>query len=218
HEAGHAVCGWFLEHAHPLVKVSIVPRGVAALGYAQYLPKEQFLYTTEQLNDQIVGLFGGRAAEELIFGRVSTGAQNDLERITKMAYSMISIYGMNSNVGNVSFHDSQSEHTMVKPYSDATALMIDQEVRKIIEGQYQRAKDLLTQHMNELKALAEELLKKEVLFKDDLERLIGKRPYDDNQTQDVLPAADSLPVSEALRNENNQSSSISSQATEATDD
>jgi AFG3 family protein len=203
HEAGHAVCGWFLEHAHPLVKVSIVPRGVAALGYAQYLPKEQFLYTTEQMNDQLVGLFGGRAAEELIFGRVSTGAQNDLERITKMAYSMISIYGMNGKVGNVSFHDSQQEYTMSKPYSDATAEMIDREVRIMIEEQYNRAKDLLRSRMSELKALAEELLKKEVIFKDDLERLIGKRPYDDNQTTDVQPAADSLPVSEALKNKEN---------------
>ncbi len=203
HEAGHAVCGWFLEHAHPLVKVSIVPRGVAALGYAQYLPKEQFLYTTEQMNDQLVGLFGGRAAEELTFGRISTGAQNDLERITRMAYSMISIYGMNPEVGHVSFHDSQQEYTMTKPYSDATAQLIDQEVRNIIGKQYLRAKELLTKHMVELNALAEELLKKEVLFKDDLERIIGKRPYEDSQTLDVLPAADSLPVSEALRNKDN---------------
>lgn len=203
HEAGHAVCGWFLEHAHPLVKVSIVPRGVAALGYAQYLPKEQFLYTTEQMNDQLVGLFGGRAAEELIFGRISTGAQNDLERITKMAYSMISIYGMNGKVGNVSFHDSQQEYSMSKPYSEATAEMIDREVRTMIETQYERAKDLLRQHMTALNDLAQELLKKEVLFKDDLERLIGKRPYDDNQASDVLPAADSLPVSEALKNKEN---------------
>lgn len=203
HEAGHAVCGWFLEHAHPLVKVSIVPRGVAALGYAQYLPKEQFLYTTEQMNDQLVGLFGGRAAEELIFGRISTGAQNDLERITKMAYSMVSIYGMNNKVGNVSFHDSQQDYAMSKPYSDTTAELIDKEVRGIIEAQYVRAKDLLQEHMDELRVLAEELLKKEVLYKDDLERLIGKRPFEDNQTSDLLPAADSLPVSQALKNKEN---------------
>jgi AFG3 family protein len=200
HEAGHAVCGWFLEHAHPLVKVSIVPRGVAALGYAQYLPKEQFLYTTEQMNDQLVGLFGGRAAEELIFGRVSTGAQNDLERITKMAYSMISIYGMNSKVGNVSFHDSQQEYATQKPYSEATAEMIDREVRIMIDTEYQRAKSLLSEHMSELTALAQELLRKEVIYKDDLERLIGKRPFDETQPGDVMPAADSLPVSEAIKN------------------
>src|SRR5690606_24682601 len=132
HEAGHAVCGWFLEHAHPLIKVSIVPRGVAALGYAQYLPKEQYLYTTEQMNDQMVALFGGRAAEELIFGQISTGAQNDLERITKMAYSMISIYGMNKNLGHISFYDGQQEYPMGgKPYSEETAKIIDEEVRAL---------------------------------------------------------------------------------------
>jgi AFG3 family protein len=196
-----------LEHAHPLIKVSIVPRGVAALGYAQYLPKEQFLYTTEQMNDQIVGLFGGRAAEELTFGRISTGAQNDLERVTKMAYSMISIYGMNNKVGNVSFHDGQQEYTMTKPYSDATAELIDQEVRNIIDVQYNRAKALLKEHIHHLNALAEELLNKEVLFKDDLERIIGKRPYDDhNHASDVLPAADSLPVSEVLKNKDSAQS------------
>lgn len=203
HEAGHAICGWFLEHAHPLVKVSIVPRGVAALGYAQYLPKEQFLYTTDQMNDQIVGLFGGRAAEELTFGRISTGAQNDLERVTKMAYSMVAIYGMTGNVGHISFHDSRQEHAMTKPYSEATAEMIDQEVRNIVQTQYQRAKELLSKHMDALNKLAEELLSKEVLFKDDLERLIGPRPFDDSQTSDVQPAANSLPVSEALRNKEN---------------
>lgn len=200
HEAGHAVCGWFLEHDHPLVKVSIVPRGVAALGYAQYLPKEQYLYTTEQMNDQLVGLFGGRAAEELIFGRISTGAQNDLERITKMAYSMISIYGFNGKVGNVSFHDSSAEYATQKPYSEATAEMIDREVRIMIEREYERAKSVLREHLGELTLLAEELLSKEVIFKDDVERILGKRPFDDNQTTDVLPATDSLPVSEALKN------------------
>jgi cell division protease FtsH len=199
HEAGHAICGWFLEHAHPLIKVSIVPRGVAALGYAQYLPKEQFLYTTEQMNDQLVGLFGGRAAEELIFGRISTGAQNDLERITKMAYSMVAIYGMTGNVGNISFHNGQQEYSTTKPYSEATAEMIDQEVRNILNIQYNRAKELLQKHLDSLKALAGELLKKEVLFKDDLERLIGPRPFDDPHVGDVLPATDSLPVSESLK-------------------
>lgn len=217
HEAGHAVCGWFLEHAHPLIKVSIVPRGVAALGYAQYLPKEQFLYTTEQMNDQLVGLFGGRAAEELIFGRISTGAQNDLERVTKMAYSMVAIYGMNGHVGHVSFHDSQQEYSMSKPYSEATSEMIDQEVRLIIQTQYERAKKVLSDHMTELRALAEELLKKEVLYKDDLERLIGKRPYEDSQATDVQPAADSLPVSEALKNPEkvNQSTTVDSITTDS---
>ena len=187
HEAGHAVCGWFLEHAYPLVKVSIVPRGVAALGYAQYLPKEQYLYTTDQMRDQIVALFGGRAAEELIFGKISTGAQNDLERVTKMAFSMISIYGMNEKVGNVSYHDAQQEYNMQKPYSEETAKMIDQEVRILIAGEYERTKELLGQHMDALKALASELLNKEVLFKDDLERLIGKRPYEEMSPNEGIP-------------------------------
>ena len=187
HEAGHAVCGWFLEHAYPLIKVSIVPRGVAALGYAQYLPKEQYLYTVEQMQDQIVALFGGRAAEELIFGKISTGAQNDLERITKMAYSMVTIYGMNAKVGNISFHDGQQEYNMSKPYSEETAKIIDEEVRELIMGQYDRTKELLKHHIGHLNALAEELLKKEVLFKDDLERLIGKRPYEDMTPNEGIP-------------------------------
>ncbi|MBS1687686.1 MAG: ATP-dependent zinc metalloprotease FtsH [Bacteroidetes bacterium] len=187
HEAGHAVCGWFLEHAFPLIKVSIVPRGVAALGYAQYLPKEQYLYTIAQMQDQMVALFGGRAAEELIFGQISTGAQNDLERITKMAFSMISIYGMNDKIGNVSYHDGQQEYNMSKPYSEETAKLIDQELRIMIAAQYDRTKQLLTQHMDALKALATELLKKEVLYKDDLERLIGKRPYEDMTPNEGIP-------------------------------
>lgn len=187
HEAGHAVCGWFLEHAHPLIKVSIVPRGVAALGYAQYLPKEQYLYTTQQMNDQMVALFGGRAAEELIFGQISTGAQNDLERITKMSYSMVSIYGMNNKVGNISYYDGQQEYASTKPYSEETAKIIDEEVRILIAEQYVRTKELLSKHMHHLKALAEELLKKEVLYKDDLERLIGKRPYEDMTPNEGIP-------------------------------
>lgn len=187
HEAGHAICGWFLEHAHPLIKVSIVPRGVAALGYAQYLPKEQYLYTLEQMQDQMVALFGGRAAEQITFGKVSTGAQNDLERITKMAYSMVSIYGMNEKVGNISYYDGNQEYSATKPYSEETAKLIDEEVRALIAEQYERAKDLLSQHKHHLNALAEELLRKEVLFKDDLERLIGKRPYEDMSPNEGIP-------------------------------
>ncbi|MBS1490289.1 MAG: ATP-dependent zinc metalloprotease FtsH [Bacteroidetes bacterium] len=178
HEAGHAVAGWFLEHADPLVKVSIVPRGVAALGYAQYLPKEQFLYQTEQLIDEMCMAFGGRAAEEIVFGKISTGALSDLERITKMAYSMVTVYGMNREIGNVSFYDSkQSDYTFNKPYSDATAEKIDQEAKKIIESAFERTKKLLNDHRNELEIIAKELLRKEILFQSDLERLIGKRPF-----------------------------------------
>ncbi|MDX5338498.1 MAG: ATP-dependent zinc metalloprotease FtsH [Cyclobacteriaceae bacterium] len=183
HEAGHAVAGWFLEHADPLVKVSIVPRGVAALGYAQYLPKEQFLYQTEQLIDEMCMTLGGRAAEEIVFGKISTGALSDLERITKMAYSIVSVYGMNEKLGNVSFYDSKSDgYKMTKPYSEATAEMIDQEVSKLIQFAYERTLELLKKHRNELETLANELLEKEILFQSDLEKLIGKRPFEKETT------------------------------------
>ncbi len=178
HEAGHAVSGWYLKHAHPLLKVTIVPRGIAALGYAQYIPKEQYLYTTEQLIDEMCMTLGGRAAEDIIFGKISTGAQNDLERITKMSYAMVSVYGMNDKVGNVSFHDSQGEYNFQKPYSDETAQLIDEEVRKLIDTAYKRTKDLLVEKRHELETIAKALLEKEILFKSDLEDLIGKRPFD----------------------------------------
>ena len=179
HEAGHAVAGWYLEHADPLVKVSIVPRGTAALGYAQYLPKEQYLYTFEQLSDEMCMTLGGRAAEQIIFGKVSTGALSDLERITKVAYSMVTIYGMNDKVGNVSFYDPQGgEYNFTKPYSEATSQTIDEEVRKIIEEAYQRTIKLLSDKSEELEILAQQLLEKEVLFQADLEKLIGKRPFE----------------------------------------
>ncbi|QQS29504.1 MAG: ATP-dependent zinc metalloprotease FtsH [Sphingobacteriales bacterium] len=190
HEAGHAIIGWFLRYAHPLLKVTIIPRGVAALGYAQYIPKEQYLYTTEQLLDEMSMTLGGRAAEEIVFGRISTGAQNDLERITKMAYAMVAIYGMNLKVGNVSFHDAENEYSFQKPYSDETARMIDEEVRTMINTAYERTKALLIEKRQQLELLAQELLKKEILFKDDLERLIGKRPYDEHPTDKLLEAAE----------------------------
>ncbi|GAB5523598.1 MAG: ATP-dependent zinc metalloprotease FtsH [Roseivirga sp.] len=178
HEAGHAVAGWFLEHADPLVKVSIVPRGVAALGYAQYLPKEQFLYQTEQLIDEMCMTLGGRAAEEIIFGKISTGALSDLERVTKVAYSIVTVYGMNDKIGNVSFYDSkQNDYAFNKPYSEATAKVIDEEVKKIITDAYDRTKNLLTDKKEQLEILAKELLKKEIIFQSDLEGLIGKRPF-----------------------------------------
>jgi AFG3 family protein len=181
HEAGHAICGWFLEHADPLVKVSIVPRGVAALGYAQYMPREQYLYTVEQLSDGISMALGGRAAEEIVFGKISTGAQNDLERITKMAYAMVTIYGMNGKVGNLSYYDPQNEYGFQKPYSEDTAKMIDEEVRKLVEKEFTRTKDLLTAKKTQLELLATRLLEKEILFQADLEELLGKRPFDMKQ-------------------------------------
>ncbi|QEH40336.1 ATP-dependent zinc metalloprotease FtsH [Chitinophaga sp. XS-30] len=185
HEAGHAICGWYLEHANPLVKVTIVPRGVAALGYAQYLPKEQYLYNTEQLLDDMCMTLGGRAVEDLVFGKVSTGAQNDLQVITRMAYAMVTVYGMNEKIGNVSFYDPNSDQAFTKPYSEETAKMIDHEVRLLIEKAYNRTKALLADKMDNVKMLAQELLKKEVLYKDDLERLIGKRPYDTHKEHQV---------------------------------
>lgn len=191
HEAGHAVAGWYLEHADPLVKVSIVPRGVAALGYAQYLPKEQFLYQTEQLLDEMCMALGGRAAEEIIFGKVSTGALSDLERITKMAYSIVTVYGMNDKVGNLSFYDSkQSEYNFTKPYSEATAELIDKEVKSLIEDAYQRTKDLLLEKREELETIAKQLLEKEILFQSDLERLIGKRPFERKTTYEAFTDGD----------------------------
>ena len=183
HEAGHAVAGWFLEHADPLVKVSIVPRGVAALGYAQYLPKEQFLYQTEQLFDEMCMTMGGRAAEELTFDKISTGALSDLERVTKMAYSIVTMYGMNDKIGHVSFYDpKQGDYSFTKPYSEATAETIDEEVRKLITNAYQRTKKLLSERSEELEIIARELLEKEIIFQSDLERLIGKRPFEKQTT------------------------------------
>ncbi|HLP34091.1 MAG TPA: ATP-dependent zinc metalloprotease FtsH, partial [Bacteroidia bacterium] len=190
HEAGHAIAGWFLEHADPLVKVSIVPRGIAALGYAQYLPKEQYLYTVEQLMDGICMTLGGRVAEDIIFGRISTGAQNDLERITKMAYAMVSIYGMNAKVGNVSFNDPQGEYGLTKPYSDNTAQMIDQEVRNLIQSAYDRTKNLLLEKRDLLEALTQQLLKKEIIFQSDLEGILGKRPFDHKTTYQEYMTSD----------------------------
>jgi cell division protease FtsH len=178
HEAGHAVAGWYLEHADPLVKVSIVPRGIAALGYAQYLPKEQYLYQTDQLLDDMCMALGGRAAEEIVFGKISTGALSDLERITKLAYSIVSVYGMNKNIGNISFFDSkQSDYNFTKPYSDSTAEKIDSEVKRIVDNAYERTKNLLLEKKEQLEKIAKKLLEKEILFQNDLEELIGKRPF-----------------------------------------
>ena len=197
HEAGHAIAGWFLEHADPLVKVSIVPRGVAALGYAQYLPKEQFLYTTEQLLDGMCMTLGGRVAEDIVFNKISTGAQNDLERITKLSYAMVTIYGMNAKVGNVSFNDTQGEYQFNKPYSEKTSEMIDIEVRLQIDSAYQRTKQLLTEKRDGLEKLAEKLLEKEILFQSDLEEILGKRPFENRTTYDeFVNGHETAPVSD----------------------
>jgi cell division protease FtsH len=196
HEAGHAVSAWFLEHASPLVKVSIVPRGVAALGYAQYLPKEQYLYTYGQLFDMMCTALGGRVAEEVVFGEVSTGAQNDLERITQNAYAMVTLYGMNSRVGQVSFRGDDSEYSFGKPYSEETARIIDEEVRKIITHAYERTKAILTERRDALEAIAQELLAKEVIFKEDVERLIGERPHG-RDSEVLIPLLEDEPANAA---------------------
>lgn len=175
HEAGHAVVGWYLEHAEPLLKVSIVPRGTAALGFAQYLPNENVLMTTEQMNDMMAMALGGRAAEQVMLGKISTGAQNDLERVTRSAYSQVAIYGMNPVVGLLSF--PPEEGRIDKPYSEATAQLIDGEVRGLVDKAYKRTLGLLTDKKHLVEAMAQALLEKEVLNLEELEALLGKRPY-----------------------------------------
>jgi AFG3 family protein len=184
HEAGHAIAGWFLEHADPLVKVSIVPRGVASLGYAQYLPNERFLVAKEELMDDMILSMGGRVAEDIVFGKITTGALSDLERITRLAYGMVKIYGMNEKVGNVSFYDPHGENQFNKPYSDTTAELIDSEVRNLVELVYAKTKTLINEHREGLEKVASKLLEKEVLFQSDLEDLLGKRPFEGRTTYD----------------------------------
>jgi cell division protease FtsH len=176
HEAGHATVSWLLEYASPLLKVTIIPRG-RALGAAWYLPEERQITTREQLLDEMAYALGGRAAEQLVFGKISTGALSDLEKITKQAYAMVSFFGMSDKVGNVSFYDStgQSDYGFTKPYSEKTAEVIDQEVKQIIEESYVRAQEVLKNNIRGLTELAELLLEKEVIFSEDLERIFGKR-------------------------------------------
>ena len=186
HEAGHATISWLLEFAHPLVKVTIVPRG-QSLGAAWYLPDERSITTTEQLLDQMCSALGGRAAEEITFGKISTGALSDLEKVTKQAYAMVSIYGLNKRLGNVSFYDSQGRDAFTKPYSEDTSRIIDEEVSKLIEQQYQRALDTLKANEDKLILLAEKLLKTEVIFKEDLELIFGKRVWDKELEEEIVP-------------------------------
>ncbi len=185
HEAGHAVISWLLEYAHPLVKVTIVPRG-KALGAAWYLPEERQLTTSAQILDEMCSALGGRAAEELIFNQISTGALNDLEKVTRQAYAMVSYFGMSSKLGNISFFDSsgQSEYSFHKPYSEKTAELIDREASLIVEEQYNRAKKILTENKEKHSRLAELLLEKEVIFSEDLEKIFGKR----KGPQHVIPS------------------------------
>ena len=185
HEAGHATVSWLLQHAHPLLKVTIVPRG-KALGAAWYLPQERQITTKDQLLDQMCSVLGGRAAEEIVFGEISTGAQNDLERATKQAYAMVSIYGMSDKVGMLSYYDStgQSDFSFTKPYSEKTAELIDAEVKDMVSAAYERAKQLLSDHREQHRQVAELLIEREVIFSDDLENILGKRPWtEEEETQ-----------------------------------
>lgn len=185
HEAGHATVSWLLQYAHPLLKVTIVPRG-KALGAAWYLPQERQITTKDQLLDQMCSVLGGRAAEEVVFGEISTGAQNDLERATKQAYAMVSIYGMSDKVGMLSYYDStgQSDFSFTKPYSEKTAELIDAEVKNMVSAAYERAKQILSDHREQHRQVAELLIEREVIFSDDLEHILGKRPWaDEEETQ-----------------------------------
>ena len=187
HEAGHATASWLLQHAHPLLKVTIVPRG-KALGAAWYLPQERQITTKEQLLDQMCSILGGRAAEELVFGQISTGAQNDLERATKQAYAMVTIFGMSDKIGNLSYYDStgQSDYSFTKPYSEKTAELIDTEVKNLVETAYARAKQILSEHREQHRQVAELLIEREVIFSDDLERILGKRPWKEEEEEEQL--------------------------------
>jgi cell division protease FtsH len=180
HEAGHATVSWMLEHAAPLVKVTIVPRG-RSLGAAWYLPEERQIVRTEQILDEMCAALGGRAAEKVIFNKISTGALSDLEKVTKQARSMVTVYGLNDKIGNLTYYDSsgQNEYGFTKPYSDTTAQVIDKEISNIIESQFKRAISLLKKHKKKLVELADYLLEKEVIFKEDLVRIFGDRPFDD---------------------------------------
>jgi cell division protease FtsH len=203
HEAGHALTSWYLEHAHPFIRVTIIPRS-ESLGHALYLPKEKYLTIKEELADRICVSLGGRAAEKIIFNQISTGALSDLDHVTQIAYSMVTVYGMSEKVGNVSFY-RMAQQSYEKPYSAETSRLIDEEVRAIIDEQYQRAIDLLNSKKSELDLLAKELLEKEVLHKDDLIKLFGKRPWDEEREKEVAhheaPSDDTLLPNEVTSEE-----------------
>ena len=213
HEAGHATISWLLQYAHPLVKVTIVPRG-QSLGAAWYLPEERSITTTEQILDQMCSALGGRAAEQLTFGKISTGALSDLEKVTKQAYAMVSIYVLNERLGNISFYDSQGRDSFTKPYSEDTARMIDEEVSKLIEGQYQRALQVLTENQDKLIELAEQLLSTEVIFKEDLERIFGKRQWETEELVEHTELPSDVSENEAQQSEG-EITQIAEQSAEA---
>ncbi len=179
HEAGHAICGWFLQHADPLLKVSIIPRGQGALGYAQYLPQDAYLMNVNQLMDRMAMTMGGRVSEEMHFPTVTTGASDDFKKVTQMAQNMVTQWGMSEKVGPVHFENDPNRLT--KPFAEATAQQIDQEVHRIVEEAYTKCKNLLTEKKKEVGLIAEELLKKEVLVRDDMVRILGKRPFGEGE-------------------------------------
>ncbi len=208
HEAGHATVSWLLEHASPLVKVTIIPRG-RSLGAAWYLPEERQLTNTDQILDEMCAALGGRAAEEIMFGKISTGALSDLEKVTKQARAMVTIYGLNEKLGNITYYDSQNGNDMAftKPYSERTAQIIDEEISKIIEAQYIRAKQILTEHKEKLVGLADILLEKEVIFKENLEDIFGKRQW---QSRDEILHAENHPDESKAEEENEASEQVNS--------
>ena len=220
HEAGHATVSWLLKYASPLVKVTIVPRG-QSLGAAWYLPEERQITTTEQMLDEMCATLGGRAAEEVIFGKISTGALSDLEKVTKQAYAMVTVYGLNDKIGNISYYDSSGQNQFTKPYSEDTARVIDEEVSKLIETSYQRAIELLRSNKEKLTKLAEKLLEKEVIFKDDLEEIIGARPEGARVSESIndmpedeadIPATEEDSSEEPSKEDSNEDSSTNSPA------
>jgi len=197
HEAGHATVSWLLEHAHPLVKVTIVPRG-KSLGAAWYLPEERQITTRDQMLDEVCATLGGRAAEELVFNKISSGAQNDLEKVTKTTYSMVCYFGMSEKVGNVSYYDStgQSDYSFSKPYSEKTAELIDSEIKELIDTAFIRAKDILRKHADGHKQLAELLLEREVIFTEDLEKIFGVRPWGKKKEEEAPEAEAAIATKE----------------------
>ena len=215
HEAGHATVSWLLEHAHPLVKVTIVPRG-QSLGAAWYLPEERQITTTEQMLDEMCAALGGRAAEKIIFDKISTGALSDLEKVTKQAYAMVQIYGLNDKIGNVSYYDSRGQESFQKPFSEATGQTIDSEVSGLIEAQYKRAIELLSENQDKLALLAKKLLEKEVIFKEDLEEIFGKRPWAEKEL--AKPLIPKKAVEEVKEDAEDKTSSEIEESTEKDSD
>lgn len=212
HEAGHATISWFLEHANPLIKVTIVPRG-RALGAAWYLPEERQITTKEQMLDEMCATLGGRAAEELFIGHISTGAMNDLERVTKQAYGMIAYAGMSDKLPNLCYYNSNEDYSFTKPYSEHTAELIDQEVQNMINEQYSRAKELLKEHSEGHNQLAQMLIEREVIFAEDVEHIFGKRPWT-SRSEEIMAANEQAEEAKRLENKTQTAESAPAEKTE----